>query len=41
MVDLTAHASMTDGTQLLEIPTTHLKPGSSPLVRLPWAPAVP
>jgi hypothetical protein len=27
MVDLTAGASISDGTELLEIPTTHLKSG--------------
>ena len=29
MVDLTAGASIPDGTELLEIPTTHLKSGSA------------
>ena len=41
MVDLTAGASISDGTELLEIPTTLLKSGSSLLVREPWAPTEP
>ena len=41
MVDSTAGASISDGTELLEIPTTLLKSGSSLLVREPWAPTEP